>query len=103
MPFVYVVAGVKGTIAATPYEHAMFVAVDLTLGGRCIRVVCSPDNYVYVDIAILLFLTPLLLFSFYYFYYYNYYCLYQHYYNYDDHIRSFHSAQSPTRPLAEAY
>ena len=58
-------ASVKATdIAAIPCEHTIFVNVNLTLGGRCTGVVCSPDNYAYVDIAILFFPLPLLL-SFY--------------------------------------
>ena len=49
-------ASVKGTnIVLTPCEHTMFVNVNLTLDGRCTGVVCSPDNYAYVDIAILFF------------------------------------------------
>lgn len=59
--FVYVVASVKGTIAATSCKHTMFGNVDLMLGGRCTGVVCSPDNYAYVDIAILLFFTAVII------------------------------------------
>ena len=38
--FDYMAASVKGTIAATPCEHAMLVDVDLTWGGRGTGVVC---------------------------------------------------------------
>ena len=55
MLFDYLAASVKGTIAATPCEHAMLVDVDLTRGGRGTDVVCFSDNYAYVIIAILLF------------------------------------------------
>ena len=100
--FNYLAASVKGTIAATPCEHAMLVDVDLTWGGRGTGVVCFSDNYAYVDIAILLFSPPLLL-TFYYYYYYNYYYLYQHYCNYGHPIHSFHSAQSPNCSVVDAY
>ena len=55
-----VVASVKLTFAATPCKHAMFVDVDLTLGGRCTGVMCSSDNCSYVDIAKMLLSTAVI-------------------------------------------
>ena len=43
--FVFTVASVNGTIAATPCEHALSGDVDLTLDGRCIGDMYSLDNH----------------------------------------------------------
>ena len=52
--FDYLAASVKGSIAASPCEHATLVDVDLTWGGRGIGVMCFSDNFQIITHALTL-------------------------------------------------